>query len=102
MIHQQTKVSVNWQTLFIFIPGLNIWATWRIQRLRRSLLFLLPVFLLVTIYWRLIIKFSVDLDSALMQYMLSLITLGIFIIAGNFIIHYFRKWSREWNENLKN
>jgi len=102
MLPQHSKVGINWQTLFIFIPGLNIWAAWRIQRLRRSLLFFLSVFFLVLIFFRWEISISEDMDSELMQYLVALFTFGIFIIGANFIIHYFRKWSRQWNENLKN
>jgi len=96
------QVSLNWQTLFIFIPGLNIWAAWRIQKLRRSAIFSIPVVFLVIIFSRLMIKFSEDIDSELFQYLLSLVTLAIFIVATNFIILYFRKWSRQWNEKVTN
>ena len=48
------------------------------------------------------ISFSEDIDSELSQYLLSLVSLGIFIIGANVIIHYFRKWSRKWNENTEN
>ena len=48
------------------------------------------------------IKFSEDIDSELFQYLLSLVTLAIFIVATNFIILYFRKWSRQWNEKVTN
>ena len=92
------QVSLNWQTLFIFIPGLNIWAAWRIQKLRRALVFFSPITLLVILFSRLMITFAEDIDSELFQYLLSLVSLGIFIICANIIIHYFRKWSRKWNE----
>ena len=96
------QVSLNWQTLFIFIPGLNIWAAWRIQKLRRSVIFFIPAVFLVIIFSRLMITFSEDIDSELFQYLLSLVSLGIFIICANVIIHYFRKWSRKWNEKMEN
>lgn len=96
------QVSLNWQTLFIFIPGLNIWAAWRIQKLRRSVIFFIPVAFLVVIFLRWMIAFSEDIDSELFQYLFSLVNLGIFIIGANVIIHYFRKWSRKWNEKMEN
>jgi len=97
----KNHVSINWQTLFIFIPGLNNWAAWRIQRLRRSLLFFLPIFFSVILFSRWMITFAEDIDDELMQYLLSLLTLAFFIIGANFIIHYFRKWSRQWNDKVK-
>jgi hypothetical protein len=33
------KVSVGWQIIFVFIPILNFWAFYRIQKLRRFVLF---------------------------------------------------------------
>ncbi len=95
------RVRINWQTLFIFLPGLNIWAAWRIKKLRSSLLFFIPIFLSVILFTRWTITFAEDIDDHFIQYLLSLITLAIFIIGADFIIHYFRKWSLQWNENLK-
>jgi len=102
MIPQHSKVGINWQTLYIFIPGLNIWAAWRIQKLRKSLLFFLPIAFSVILFSRLMITVGEDVDTQVIGYLLSLITLAFFIIGANFIIHYFRKWSRYWNEKMKN
>ena len=101
MTQSRNRVGINWQTLLIFIPCLNIWASWRIQRLRRSLLFFIPVFIAETIFFRLIIAYSESIENVLTQYLLALVTFGFFIIGANFIIHYFRKWSRKWNEEVK-
>jgi|SRR3989304_397000 len=96
------QVNLNWQTLFIFIPGLNIWAAWRIQKLRRSVIFFIPVAFLVIIFSRWMITFAEDIDSELFQYLLSLVALALIIVAMNFIIIYFRKWSRRWNKKVTN
>ncbi len=101
MIPQHSKVGINWQTLYIFIPGLNIWAAWRIQKLRKSLLFFLPIAFSVILFSRWMITVGEHVDTQEIGYLLSLITLAFFIIGGNFIIHYFRKWSRYWNEKMK-
>jgi len=97
----QNPVSINWQILLIFIPGLNIWAAWRIQKLRKSLLFFLPIAFSVILFSRLMITVGEDVEIEVIGYLLSLITLAFFIIGANLIIHYFRKWSRYWNEKMK-
>ena len=69
--------------------------------MRRSLLFFIPVFIVLTIFFRWIIAYSESIENVLTQYLLALVTFGFFIIGANFIIHYFRKWSRKWNEEVK-
>ena len=102
MVTPINRVDINWQTLFIFVPGLNVWAAWRIERLRRAVIFFMPIVFSIIIFSRWMISFSEDIDSELSQYLLSLVSLGIFIIGANVIIHYFRKWSRIWNEKMEN
>ena len=97
---EKKQVSVNWQSLFVIIPILDLWATYRIKKLR--------LYLLITIVFvvtELIIESSIfGVDSYFMeqkdlsgqsglQAAFILIEIGISIILV-------RKWSREWNEKI--
>ncbi|HEX2556733.1 MAG TPA: hypothetical protein VHK86_00290, partial [Nitrososphaera sp.] len=43
------KVSVAWQIVFTFIPILNLWAFYRIRKLRKYLLFVVVPSIIVSI-----------------------------------------------------
>jgi len=99
-------VSVNWQTLLILFPILDLWATYRIQKLRLYLLIFYLGFGLATIVLEIAlspdeyfsgetqIDFSFD-ESWEIEAAVLLVSLGLAIIL-------IRKWSREWNEKLTN
>ena len=99
-------VSVNWQTLFILIPIVDLWATYRIQKLRLYLLIFLLGFGLAAIVLEIALSpdeyFSDEIstdslydESWEVEIVLTLASMGLAIIL-------IRTWSREWNEKLVN
>ncbi len=101
---EKKPVSVNWQMVFVLIPFLDLYASYRIQKLRLWLLIFLVGFSIVAILMDYSI-FGLDysdldnetdfLDPAMLytHIMLTIVTLG----AAVFII---RKWSISWNKKL--
>ena len=103
---EKIPVSVNWQTLFILIPILDLWATYRIQKLRLYLLIFLLGFGLAAIVLEIALSpdeyFSDEIstdslydESWEVEIVLTLASMGLAIIL-------IRTWSREWNEKLVN
>jgi len=103
---EKIPVSVNWQTLFILIPILDLWATYRIQKLRIYLLIFLLGFGLAAVVLEIVLSpnqyFSdeplTDVfyeESWEVEIALTIVSMGLAIIL-------IRKWSREWNEKLTN
>jgi hypothetical protein len=86
-------VNVNWQTLFVFLPIVSIWALWRIQKLKRGigLSILTDILLLVPEN----VMFLAGHDTTAI--ILSIISP---IISAAMLIYHTRKWSKEWNEKL--
>jgi len=96
----KSTVSVNWQTLFIFIPIISLWALYRIKKLRRGLAIFIPVNIVISF----IVEFAMRLSERLQDSSLSLtsfmIGLGISIVGIFIMIYFIRKWSKQWNENV--
>jgi len=97
---RKEPVSVNWQTLFIMIPIIDLWATYRIEKLR--LYILISVTIIVA---ELIIEISIfGVDSFLMEQAeiaaQSSLQLAFILIEIGISIILVRKWSREWNEKV--
>ena len=101
---EKKPVSVNWQMVFVLIPFLDLYASYRIQKLRLWLLIFLVGFSIVAI----LMDYSIfglnysDLDNKTdfldpaMLYThitLTIVTLG----AAVYVI---RRWSISWNEKL--
>ena len=97
---RKSKVSVNWQTLFVFIPFLNIWTAWRIQKLKRAALIFIPINFFAIIVFRLTIKLSSDSGDELVLFTLTMLTVGIVIVNCNLMIYLIRKWSIYWNKQV--
>jgi len=118
---KENPVSIPWQILFTFISFLDLWAFYRIKRLRKALLFVyLPSFFLTILFGYLyfangllIDSNSTDSFSAGMSdgqiepflhppwysvyYMALMITSIIF---QGLEIYLIIKWSKEWNHKL--
>ena len=97
---RKEPVSVNWQTLFVIIPIIDLWATYRIEKLRLYLLVMIAI--AVTGFVIEISIFGIDsyfleqegsTSNSWFQSITLLIEIGIAIILV-------RKWSREWNEKV--
>jgi len=88
-------VSINWQALFVFIPILGLYAYYRIHKLGRGLLVSLAVYFLTI--------FSVSFFSAIFAVIGLESDFGAiisYILGMSIHVHFIRKWSREWNENI--
>jgi len=98
-------VSIKEQTIFALIPYVDIWAFYRIQKLRRMILFSLILGLVfVPIY--LLVLFSIDKTS--MTEPLDIYSNSLFIVyligsslAGfSLKVYLIRKWSKKWNDHI--
>jgi hypothetical protein len=80
---KQKPVSVGWQTLFIFLPYVWIFAFYRIEKLRMGLVLALIAFG-ISLAFQIVMPFPYGFIIAL-------------AVSMGFPIHFIRKWSREWN-----
>ena len=102
---KQKPVSVNWQTLFVFIPILDLWAFYSVQKLSMALLIFLVGFGAAAIALNFAILGS---DAFLVEdpdviysnsaYIGS--TIGLTIAQYALAIYLVRKWSKEWNKKF--
>ena len=116
MVKQQ-PVNINWQSLFVIIPFVGLWAAYRIEKLRYYLIIIVipslfeHYFVRPLIYveffekfiensncetnWALYFFFNscdpIELQFFDTVFVLFFIGLGIILI---------RKWSRVWNEKF--
>ena len=101
---EKKPVSVNWQMIFVLIPLLDLYASYRIQKLRLWLLIFLVGNGIVSIlmdkaifgmpYSNLTDKahyFDPDLFYIHILYVIVTIGIAVFLI---------RKWSISWNKKL--
>ena len=101
---EKKSVNVNWQMAFVLIPFLDLYASYRIQKLRLWLLIFLVGFSIVAI----LMDYSIfglnysDLGSETdfldpaMLYTHIMFT----IIALSTAVFVIRKWSIDWNKKL--
>jgi hypothetical protein len=82
---KKSKVSLAWQTVFAFIPFVNLWAAYRIQKLRKFLLIFIPL------------NFALNFGVAIFIPSPYSIPIAAAILIP-VEIYYMRKWSRQWNE----
>lgn len=80
-------MSVKWQMVYAPIPFLNLWASYRIGKLRKFLL----LFLALVIGGNFVIGFLVPPFGNLLIFIIIYIPLTL---------HYMRKWSIQWNKKL--
>lgn len=97
---RKEPVSVNWQSVFMLIPFVDLWAAYRIEKLRLFLLYFLVI--AVAIYFvigfvmfqeRIFEDESENLDIKFFGIALEVVIVGVSIVV-------IRKWSREWNEKV--
>ena len=94
---EQKPVTIKWQIIFTFIPFLNLYAFYKIQKLRLFLCFFMPISIT-----------SRFVDAAFSTQMLTLTTLYLSIIltilfsglAIGLSIWFVLKWSKQWNEKF--
>jgi len=90
---EKKPVSVNWQTLFILIPIIDLWASYRVEKLRLYILLLIAVFVVSGIvgFVEGFLSFG---TSAFFSYIAVLVAVVISIIL-------IRSWSTEWNKKCE-
>jgi len=102
---EKKSVSVNWQMIFVLIPFLDLYASYRIQKLRLWFLIFLVGFGIVV----LLIDYAIfgmhysdltnkahylDPDLFYIHILFVIVTIGTAV----FVI---RKWSISWNKKLE-
>lgn len=121
---QKTRVSIKWQILFSLISPLNIWAFYRIKKLRRYVLYVLVPSLAVSgimltaAYYEAMVPEHLEQDASTEQtlsYMTSiepqvgrfdampypLISIATSVVFSSLSVYLVIKWSREWNKTIK-
>ena len=83
MENKSKIISVREQMVFSVIPILNLWAAYRIGRLRRFLLILLLIWV-VNIPVSFLVPFPFSIPVKLLVYVIL-------------VIHYLKKWTVRWN-----
>ncbi|MCV0398577.1 MAG: hypothetical protein K5785_01125 [Nitrosarchaeum sp.] len=120
----KTRVSIKWQILFSLISPLNIWAFYRIKKLRRYVLYVLVPSLAVSgimftaAYYEAMVLDPLEQDASTEQtlsYMTPiepqvgkldampypLISIATSVAFSSLSAYLVIKWSREWNETIK-
>ena len=114
---KQEPVNVNWQSLFVIIPFVELWAAYRVEKLRLYLIMIMVPSLFVYYFVRSLIYveyfekfidiskcepnlalyfFFNSCDQIEMQ-VFDIVFTVLFIGLAVFLI---RKWSRKWNDNF--
>lgn len=96
---KKEPVGVNWQSLFVIIPIVQLWAFYRVEKLRLYLLFIIA--LVATEISIEILLFGVDAweDQELGE--ISYILQGVFYAFEIGIsVGLIRMWSKKWNEQF--
>ncbi len=96
---KQEPVSVNWQTLFVIIPIVDLWASYRIQKLRMFLLIFLVGFGGASIIIEITMAGGIDSFDQDMDSFPGMMPVYIALMVAQFAlaIILIRKWSKEWN-----
>jgi len=102
---EKKSVIVNWQILFAIIPVINLWACYRIEKLRLYLLVIIAILVvefLITqatldeqdfeCYWGLI---ECEMNDRI-TYLISV----LLVIEAGISIVLIRMWSKEWNSKI--
>jgi len=102
---EKKSVSVNWQILFAIIPVINLWAFYRIEKLRLYLIVIIAILVvefLITqatldeqdfeCFWGLI---ECEMNNRI-TYLISV----FLVIEAVIYIVLIRMWSKEWNSKI--
>ena len=88
----QKPVSVNWQTLFILIPIIDLWAAYRVEKLGLYILLIIALA---------VVGFIVGFVEGFLFFGMSDFFSWIVVLVGVIIsIILIRSWSTEWNEKF--
>ena len=90
---EKKPVSVNWQTLFILIPIIDLWAAYRVEKLGLYILLIIALF---------VVGFIVGFVEGFLYLVTSdFFSWMIFLVGVGISIYLIRKWSEEWNEKFE-
>ena len=103
---KQKPVSVKLQTIFALIPSVDVWAFYRIQKLRK---FILIVLALGFAFSPLSLSVSASIDMDAITGPIDLYTNPIFLayVIGSIaalhgtLVFFIRRWSKEWNKKFE-
>ena len=103
---KQKPVNIKLQTIFALIPSVDVWAFYRIQKLRK---FILIVLALGFAFSPISLTVSSSIDMNTITGPLDLYTNPIFLayVIGSIgtlhgtLVYFIRKWSKEWNEKFQ-
>lgn len=105
-------VSILWQIIFIFIPILDLYAFYRIKKLRKYFLFVIIPLLVIT-FGMTGVLVSEELENQDFSFedesftddndeFLSLVFIPIEIGFQMLTIYFVYTWSKRWNEQVSN
>ena len=105
LLAKKEPVSIFWQSIFMIIPVFDLFAAYRVEKLRKYLLFIITYTVIAVIL--LLILFPID-DESLEEkssffdstFDDGWIGIGMELIAIGIGIILIRKWSKEWNEQF--
>ena len=90
---EKKPVSVNWQTLFILLPIIDLWATYRVEKLGLYILLIIALA---------VVGFIVGFVEGFLFFGMSDFFSWMVLLGGLVIsIYLIRKWSEEWNEKIE-
>ncbi len=101
---KQKSVTVAWQVVFTFIPFVNLWAFYRIQKLRLYLLIIIGSSIIAGIIMGIIMVIIMgiafgspgsSMEMLDVSYYIS--SIGVSIAIQLLAIYLVVKWSRNWN-----
>ena len=100
---EKKPVSVNWQSLFIIIPIIDLWAAYRVEKFRIYFLIfwvggtivqaIVSYAMLGDKYWSDEGFFSSDPTVATVE-------LAMMVVAAGIAVYFIRIWSKKWNAKL--
>lgn len=97
---KQEPVSIKWQTLFVFIPIVSLWALWRIQKLRKGLLIFIPTNLISSGVFNVFERISNSYSNGFESFFPAIIGLIILGTGIGITVYFTLKWSKEWNKKF--
>ena len=100
---EKKPVSVNWQTLFIVIPVIDLWASYRIEKLRLYLLVIIAMIVVeflgaAWIFPENFEDYYLSEEVSEEHLVFSAVVILVEIVISIVLI---RKWTKEWNQQIK-
>ena len=102
---EKKPVSVNWQSLFIIIPIVDLWAAYRVKKFRIyffvfwvgfGILDAVVAYAMLGDRWGSDEGWFVSSDPTL-----SYVQIAMWIAEVGLAVYFIRKWSKRWNESFR-